>query len=79
MAGKQPVPEKESTIVKKIPAADQTGAGVTCTTAKKQVYVISQNLSNGKFTLWKQVKGGYQRLDNAKSPIPLYDKIPWGN
>lgn len=69
----------KQTIVKKIPVTE-TGPGEHCTMTDGQVYVISQN-PNGpkpKFTLWKEVSGGYEKIAVSDgSPIPLHQYIPW--
>lgn len=60
--------------VKKIPVSED-GAGVICN--GKFVYIISQNLSKHKFTLWKKVNEEYEKISSADTPIKLYDKIEW--
>lgn len=59
-----------------LPTSETQRPGVYCTTRSKQHYIITQNLS-GKFTLWKEVDGGYIKLDTAKSPTVLDKQIPW--
>lgn len=64
-------------IVKKLPASE-VGASVTHTTADGTVYHVSQNpvAAPGKrFTLWKIVPGGYEKLAAADDPYELYDKM----
>ena len=68
--------QKEN-VVKTIPKAEETGAGVTCTTRKGQAYRLTQNISAGRFVLWKVLPNGFQKIGQANSPPPLYEKIPW--
>ena len=63
-------------ISKSIPAK-HTGPGVSCRTRSGQEYRISQDPTKMEFTLWKVVHGGFERMLSAKSPIPLYEKVPW--
>lgn len=63
-------------VVKKFPASEN-GPGVHCTTTSGQVFIITQCLEKMRFTLWRQVEGGYEKLDTAKSPLILEKKIPW--
>lgn len=68
------------TKYKDLPATDKNNAGVQCTTRKKEVYIISQNLTatnpQKRFTLWHVVSDGYEKIDTAGSPYHLYPKIP---
>ena len=67
MAGKS-----EGGIVKALPASE-SGRGVQYTTPNGDVYVISQDPAKRKFTLWKVVAGGYERIKNgASDPYELY-------
>lgn len=65
---------KESKIIKNIPTSDD-GPGVVCN--GKFTYIVSHNLKKEKFTLWKKVEDGYERIAIADSPMILYDKIEW--
>ena len=62
--------------MKKLPSSE-SGAQVRCTTKSGKQYIISQSPSTGKFTLWVIENGEYEKLATAKTPLPLYDKIPW--
>lgn len=66
-------PRKDATYPS-IPSSEN-GAGVLYKASSGQQYVVSQNLDKRKHTLWKQVDGGYQRIDVADSPYDLYEKI----
>lgn len=59
-------------IVKQIPKTE-TGHGVHYITSTKE-YVISNNPTKAKFTLWKKVENGYEKLGTADSPLDLYKK-----
>lgn len=63
-------------LVKSIPKSE-TGARVTCSTVSKQQYIISQNPITKTFTLWKEVKGGYEKIRTSHSPLDLDELIPW--
>ena len=60
-------------IVKQIPKSDN-GYGVQYTTASGTVYKISHNPLKNKFTLWKPVENGYEKLATADNPYNLYKK-----
>lgn len=62
--------------VKKIPSTEN-GPGVHCTTKGGQEYYVTQCLEKKRFTLWHKVDSGYEQLGTAKSPLELYEKIPW--
>lgn len=66
----------KSKIVKSIPKSE-TGASVTCSTASKQQYIISQNPITKTFTLWKKVSSGYEKIRTSHSPLDLDGIIPW--
>ena len=63
-------------MVKKLPATE-SGPSVRCTTRAGEVYLISQNQMGDRFTLWKVLADGYEKLDTGKCPMELYDKILW--
>lgn len=65
-----------SKVVASIPKTE-TGAGVFCKTTSGQEYTISQCLEKEKFTLWKSVDGGFEKISTANSPLNLYENIPW--
>lgn len=60
-------------IVNQIPKSED-GCGVRYTTENNTVYIISQNKKKEKFTLWKELKNGYEKIGTANSPIDLYKK-----
>lgn len=62
--------------VKRVPASD-TGPQLQCLTRAGERYVITQNPVTRKFTLWRVVSGGYEKISTADSPVPLNSKIPW--
>lgn len=68
--------QNKSKIVKRIPKTE-TGPKVTCITTSKKQYIISQNLMNKTFTLWKEVIGGYEKIRTTHSPLDLEELIPW--
>lgn len=41
----------------------------------KNTYIFTWNLSKNKFTLWKQVKDGYEKLKISDSPLGFYKYI----
>lgn len=59
-------------IVNQIPKSED-GYGVLYKT-KSNEYVISQNTKKEKFTLWKKLKNGYEKVGTANSPTDLYKK-----
>ena len=65
---------KESKVVKKLPLSD-SGPGVVCN--GKYVYIISQDLKKQRFTLWKKIDEGYEKIASSDSPMKLYDKVEW--
>lgn len=62
--------------MKKLPASE-SGTRVCCLTKGKQQYIVSHAPMTGKFTLWLIKDKEYEKIATAKSPLPLYDKIPW--
>lgn len=65
---------KESKVVKKLPLSD-SGPGVVC--SGKYVYIISQDLKKQRFTLWKKIDEGYEKIASSDNPMKLYDKVEW--
>lgn len=59
-------------IVNQIPKSED-GYGVLYKT-KSNEYVISQNTKKEKFTLWKKLKNGYEKVGTASNPTDLYKK-----
>ena len=63
-------------VVKNLPASEN-GRGDLCTPREKEQYVVSHDLAKDKFTLWKVVPEGYEKIKaGADSPFELYDLIP---
>lgn len=65
-----------SKIVKSIPSSEN-GTMVTNTTMSKQQYLITHCVDKQRFTLWKVLSEGYEKIATATTPFDLYDKIPW--
>ncbi len=63
-------------IVKKIPSSEN-GPRVFCTTTSGREYFVTQCRERMRFTLWHKSEYGYEQIVAAKSPLDLYDKIPW--
>lgn len=68
------MPRVSTKQLSKLPSSEN-GTGVTCTTLSGEQYYISQNTEKRKFTLWRIVDGGYQKITTANSPFDLYEKI----
>ena len=65
----------KSNVVKNLPASEN-GRGVLCTPREKEQYVVSHDLAKDKFTLWKVVPEGYEKIKaGADSPFELYEVI----
>ncbi len=60
-------------VVNQIPKSED-GYGVKYTTESGNEYVISHNKIKRRFTLWKSLEQGYEKLGTANSPIDLYKK-----
>ena len=73
---RKPISEEMGKIVKKFPVSEN-GPGVHCTTKSGQIFIITQCLEKMRFTLWRQVEGGYEKLETAKSPLIFEGKVPW--
>ena len=67
-----------SKIVKSIPSSEN-GKTVTNTTVLGEQYLITHCLDKQRFTLWKVLSEGYEKIGTDTTPIDLYDKIPWFN
>jgi len=63
-------------MVKQLPASE-SGAGVRCKTRAGAEYIVSQCPEKMRFTLWEVMEQGLEPLGTAKSPLELYEKIPW--
>lgn len=64
-------------ILKKLPASEKNAPGVLVTAKSGQQYNITQNpeRKGKRFTLWKILPEGYERLKMADSPNKLYPAI----
>lgn len=65
-------------IVKSLPKTED-GHGILCKTHTAFDYQISQNTSKKKnrFTLWKILENGYEKVASADTPQDLYPLVPW--
>lgn len=65
-------------IVKSLPKTED-GNGILCKTHTAFDYQISQNTSKKKnrFTLWKILEDGYEKVASADTPQDLYPLVPW--
>lgn len=61
---------KKSTnnIVKAIPNSE-SGSRTTCKTHSGEEFIISYNPIKDKFTLWKPVECGFEKIDTGNSPL----------
>lgn len=59
--------------VNQIPKSED-GYGVRYTSESGNIYIISQNKKKERFTLWKEVKSGYEKIATADIPTALYKK-----
>ena len=60
-------------IVKQIPKSDN-GHGVLYTKSNGNIYQISNNPVNKRFTLWKVLNNGYEKISTSDNPLKLYEK-----
>ena len=60
-------------IVKQIPKSDN-GHGVLYTKLNGNVYQISNNPIKKRFTLWKVLENGYEKISTSDNPLNLYEK-----
>lgn len=65
--------KEQTTIAKSIPSSE-TGSRVTCTTESGNQYIISNNPIKGRFTLWKVILNGYEKISISDNPLD-FDKI----
>lgn len=63
--------EKPSKARKSLPLSE-TGPGVRYVTKSKREYCISQNLEKMRFTLWRIVTDGYEKMATSDNPCNLY-------
>lgn len=69
MAGKR----WQTAVVKTIPTAE-SGSRTTCTTKLGKKYLITNNPAKERFTLWRVVEDGYEKLSVSSNPLD-FDKI----
>ena len=60
---------------KRLPAGD-TGPTYTYTNAQGEEYVITWCYTPKRFTLWKKMSDGYEKMATAQAPTELYSRIP---
>lgn len=63
--------EDMSKVVKKLPASE-SGHGVHYIARSRKEYCVSSCPEKGRFTLWRIVDGGYEKMESADSPNKLY-------
>lgn len=63
--------EKPTKAVKKLPASEN-GHGVHYIAKSRKEYCISQNLEKMRFTLWRIVPDGYEKMATSDNPCNLY-------
>ena len=63
-------------IVKSIPVSED-GQSVRCKTKSGKAYLITQNRSKMRFTLWRILDDGFEKLTTGNSPYDLYENVPW--
>lgn len=65
-------------IIKTLPKTED-GHGIFCKTHTEFDYQITQNTSKIKkrFTLWKIVPDGYEKISSADTPQELYALVEW--
>ena len=66
-----------SPVFKRLPLSEQVVPGVYCRTVGGLEYQITSDADHTRFTLWKMIDGGLERIARASSPYDLYEKIPW--
>ena len=70
--------DSEAKIVKSIPSSEN-GSATTYLTRSGQEYLISQNVERCRFTLWKVVEGGYEKMGISDSPLDFEEIVFSGN
>lgn len=63
-------------ILKKLPSTEN-GRQVQCATKSGKEYLVTHCLEKHRFALWRKRENGFEQIGTAKSPMDLYDKIPW--
>lgn len=66
-------------VVKSIPKSED-GSGIICSTKTEFDYQITQNTSKikNRFTLWKILPDGYEKIASGNTPFDLYPLVEWG-
>ena len=59
--------------VSQIPKSED-GYGVRYISESGNEYIISQNTKKEKFTLWKVLEIGFEKISSANNPVELYKK-----
>ena len=62
---------ESSRLVKKL-SASENGYGIHYTARSRKEYCISQNTERQRFTLWRIVPGGYEKMSVSNNPYDLY-------
>lgn len=63
--------EDTAKVVRSLPASE-SGHGVHYTAKSRKEYCISSCPEKGRFTLWRIVPNGYERMGSANTPNDLY-------
>lgn len=66
--------KEQKKIYKTIPQSED-GIAVTNKTKSGEIFLITNCQVKGKFTLWKEVNGGYEKIAAASNPLEF--DIPW--
>lgn len=67
-------------ILRRLPDAEN-GARVTCVDASDRTWTITQSPTATparRFTLYRAVDGGFERVRQAASPLDLYEDVDFG-
>ena len=64
-----------SKITKTIPSSEVPK--VDCLTSSNGKYIITQNNLEVKFTLWKCLEDGFEKIKTSNNPLDFDDVIPW--
>ncbi len=63
--------ESSAKAVKNLPASE-SGHGVHYIAKSRKEYCVSSCPEKGRFTLWRIVAGGYEKMASADTPNVLY-------
>lgn len=63
----------QNAVVKSIPSSEN-GSRTVCTTKSGKQYIISNNPIKEKFTLWRVLDDGYEKMSVSDNPLD-FDKI----